>query len=436
MSIAVVVPAGRIHRSVLLERGWTAAMVDAHLRDVQRIAAVGAGVSNKTYSMVEVERVEAEVREVKRAVAARADRVPAGDGPYTRQNTVPRATLIAQGWTAAHIKRLLGGPDYTEPAARGEVCFYGLDRVRAAEAGDDRLRARLEQVRGRQAAVKAERIEAVLADSSGVWRRDQGRWLVQVRSAEPGQRVTVARRDGTAEEKVVTQIVRPLPDGSVLVEVARPRSTSPHERAGVEHAALEPVAVEHGDGAIAQGGHMPGARDRQLVALRPVRVGQVMRHRQGYVVAVAVRTIVIGDDTPSLWGGHLLGHEGQRGHLVTYRPATSDEAAAAEEIDRKATAARTQAAGVQAAAEAIAAHVRSIGARPQRADPTRGQSVFNTHTGTGSGIDIRVDDQSFVFVQGNGMDGDDWSVNNAPGVIVWTAPLQPQLLENLRKAMG
>ena len=51
-----------------------------------------------------------------------------------------------------------------------------------------------------------------------------------------------------------------------------------------------------------------------------------------------------------------------------------------------------------------------------------------------SGTRFVIDSDSIWFVQNNGMDGDDWSRNNAPGMICWRIPmkLNERLADELR----
>lgn len=98
-NIQHLIPTGRIHRLDLINRGWTAAMIDTHLHDVVKIDGVPQGISNKTYSSAEISHVETTITEVRKAVSDRADLIPPGPHPYTAANTIPRTQLIRRGWT-------------------------------------------------------------------------------------------------------------------------------------------------------------------------------------------------------------------------------------------------------------------------------------------------------------------------------------------------
>ncbi len=217
------IPAGRIHRSALIERGWSALMVDVHLTDVVKVEGAPLGVSNKCYLRAEVDRVEREVAEVRKAVGARADLIPSR-GDYTREGTLSRQSLIRRGWTARHISRYLGGPDWVDeelltdqPAYR-----YGRDRVEEAEARDQKLAARVEEADAGRAEEKVGSIAQAMRGGQLIWRHWGGQWLVQGRDLTPGQVVGVTSKDGRQEQRQVVRIVEVTADGTAIAEVRRP----------------------------------------------------------------------------------------------------------------------------------------------------------------------------------------------------------------------
>jgi hypothetical protein len=63
------------------------------------------------------------------------------------------------------------------------------------------------------------------------------------------------------------------------------------------------------------------------MVLTAMRVGET--HRIGATIGVVlhVSTTTVSEDDPSVWGSHLLGHEGRRAWIVIHRPATVDEQA-------------------------------------------------------------------------------------------------------------
>lgn len=70
--------------------------------------------------------------------------------------------------------------------------------------------------------------------------------------------------------------------------------------------------------------------------------------------------------------------------------------------------------------------VRDCNDRPEHPQ-VAGEEAVNTRNIYGGGHRIVIDQDCVWYVQGNGADGDDWSVNNLPGEIAWRAPYSDEL---------
>lgn len=84
---------------------------------------------------------------------------------------------------------------------------------------------------------------------------------------------------------------------------------------------------------------------------------------------------------------------------------------------------------------AIADMIRIDGELPAYSESNAtGEILLDTFNAYGSGTRFVIDSDSIWFVQNNGMDGDDWSRNNAPGMICWRIPMKmnERLADELR----
>lgn len=130
----------------------------------------------------------------------------------------------------------------------------------------------------------------------------------------------------------------------------------------------------------------------------------------------------INADHASIWGSHLLGHEGEPCAYFYYRDADADERAELEATEARQRAERD-------AANARAAELRSLCAMVQQTgqfaptgstlpiDPT---VIHDTRDAHGGGHALLIgDDETLWYVRANGADGDDWSANNVPGGMAW-----------------
>lgn len=227
-TVTLEVPAGHLHHSEVLARGWTKELALAHLTDhAVRLEGTGTQTSPKCYPVEVVEALEVEyadaltagqaataAAEAEKAVkvaameAAEAARMPRQPWDhYNSENTIGRGLLKARGWTDGHIDRLLGQPDYTLPGTYSPQYLWGRERVEMAEATDEKLRKRIAQYQQKAATEKAERIEKSIESGHAVFRKDGDRWVLQGRGLKTGDTVTVTKRDGTTVQKRVARVV-------------------------------------------------------------------------------------------------------------------------------------------------------------------------------------------------------------------------------------
>lgn len=150
--ITITIPAGHLHLSEVKARpGWQ--RIDArtalHAHELTLDGPLGPSTSPRYYPAAAVAQFEgteaftaaraAVEAEQAAAAAAAAALMPRREEPYDWASTCARSALIEHGWTPAHIRRLLGDPDYLGPGARGRSFRYGIDRVE--QAGSLRLSA-------------------------------------------------------------------------------------------------------------------------------------------------------------------------------------------------------------------------------------------------------------------------------------------------------
>lgn len=132
--------------------------------------------------------------------------------------------------------------------------------------------------------------------------------------------------------------------------------------------------------------------------------------------------------------GMSFGVGDESGYLYTAwcREATQEETAPyiakmeAEQIRRQKLA----------RVNAIADMIRKEGERPEHSENNaRGEILFDTFNAHGSGTRFVIGD-GIWFVENNGMDGDNWDVNNVvtggAGAIGWRIPMDEKLADELR----
>lgn len=122
------------------------------------------------------------------------------------------------------------------------------------------------------------------------------------------------------------------------------------------------------------------------------------------------------------------------GHLYEYyaRPATAEEAAPLLEREEK----RRMATEAGKRRSALADKIRSEGSIPPGKHVPEGERVSDTSNVYGGGDWFIVGDDYIWYVENNGMEGDDWSLNNVQtggaGAIGWRVPYDEDLAEQIR----
>lgn len=163
---------------------------------------------------------------------------------------------------------------------------------------------------------------------------------------------------------------------------------------------------------------------------RPVRL-----HGHAVVFTGFGKQFRIGESDPSVWGSQLLGHEGELGCYAYYRDATPAEQQALDDTEQ--TAASRDQRHHQAATRLreLTTDIEQDGDRSARTQAPEGEILLQRHghlAAYGGGIRFVAADDGLWLIQGNGADGDDWSLNNLPGAIGWRVPRSAPLEAELR----
>ena len=122
------------------------------------------------------------------------------------------------------------------------------------------------------------------------------------------------------------------------------------------------------------------------------------------------------------------------GHLYEYyaRPATAEEAAPLLEREEK----RRMATEAGKRRSTLADKIRSEGSIPPGKHIPEGERVSDTSNVYGGGDWFVIGDDYIWYVENNGMEGDDWSLNNVQtggaGAIGWRVPYDEDLAEQIR----
>lgn len=192
------IPQGRIHHDDLKARGWTSDMIWQNLEDVMKLKDVPEGTNKRTYSMREVEAVEATNKKIAKAVGDRAHLIPLAETPATSENTWGRTALKERGWTERMIERYLGEPDFYDRGYDNRPFYkWHKDRIKQAEAEDPALRRRIEQDEKK----RQEKFDKLTEGGKGYFRRINGDWVIAGKDIKRGQTITVRKKNG--EEKKV-----------------------------------------------------------------------------------------------------------------------------------------------------------------------------------------------------------------------------------------
>lgn len=192
------IPQGRIHHDDLKARGWTSDMIWQNLEDVMKLKDVPEGTNKRTYSMREVEAVEATNKKIAKAVGDRAHLIPLAETPATSENTWGRTALKERGWTERMIERYLGEPDFYDRGYDNRPFYkWHKDRIKQAEAEDPALRRRIEQDEKK----RQEKFDKLTEGGKGYFRRINGDWVIAGKDIKRGQTIIVRKKNG--EEKKV-----------------------------------------------------------------------------------------------------------------------------------------------------------------------------------------------------------------------------------------
>lgn len=192
------IPQGRIHHDDLKARGWTSDMIWENLEDVMKLKDVPDGTNKRTYSMREVEAVEATNKKIAKAVGDRAHLIPLAETPATSENTWGRTALKERGWTERMIERYLGEPDFYDRGYDNRPFYkWHKDRIKQAEAEDPALRRRIEQDEKK----RQEKFDKLTEGGKGYFRRINGDWVIAGKDIKRGQTIIVRKKNG--EEKKV-----------------------------------------------------------------------------------------------------------------------------------------------------------------------------------------------------------------------------------------
>ncbi|WP_046869301.1 hypothetical protein [Microvirga massiliensis] len=183
-------------------------------------------------------------------------------------------------------------------------------------------------------------------------------------------------------------------------------------------------------------------RRRYLIPLRwttELGTGHPVRFPQGgapVVIEGYGKAFRCSDDAPSLWGSHLLGHEGEMVCYAYHRPATDDEVSALEQREMAEKARATLRAAARKAEQELVERIRSEGEYPSKGTRYPQGEILYAHRPDlriyGGGHEWMLSGQTLWYLEGHGGDGDDWSANNLPSTRAWRMPAEPETITALR----
>ncbi len=170
----------------------------------------------------------------------------------------------------------------------------------------------------------------------------------------------------------------------------------------------------------------------------PPEMGQPVRHRDRVIVfESAGKPFRISESHASIWGVHLLGHEGEYGRYYYYRNATADEVSLLERQEAEAQAKADAEKKRQETILRIKNHIIEHGECPDGWHHVDGERLIDTQNNYGGGEWFVITDTHIWYVRNNGADGDNWSRNNVrtggAGAIGYRVPYNNELAEQLRK---
>lgn len=203
------------------------------------------------------------------------------------------------------------------------------------------------------------------------------------------------------------------------------------DAAVAKHAEISAAAAEPGRTAAP-------TQKRVLFPLSTMpKFGVPVMHRGSLVVFTGSgNSFSINEDHPSVFGSHLLGHEGERGAYAYYRSATDQEAARYAELKAQDDAAADRAHTRMAALESAKNEIISNGEAPAGINSPVGEVIADSQTIYGSGDWFVISRDYIWYVKNNGADGDNWSANNVAtggaGAIGWRVPYSIDLERRIK----
>lgn len=164
-------------------------------------------------------------------------------------------------------------------------------------------------------------------------------------------------------------------------------------------------------------------------------------HRLGEQVVVVEsygKPFRITDEHPSTHGSQLLGYEGDLGHYVYYRLASSEEVVRFEAEVAAVRQIKETRRRVSERFDQIADRIRMTGTcppAPVSIPKDRVERPDRPWTLYGTGEVFAHDSDHLYFVRNNGNDGDNWAHNNVitggAGAIGWAIPFDPEMWQEL-----
>jgi hypothetical protein len=143
----------------------------------------------------------------------------------------------------------------------------------------------------------------------------------------------------------------------------------------------------------------------------------------------------INENHPSIYGTHLLGHEGDTGAYYYYRQATDEEVKEYEKKNEEISKLQKEREKKLATKDSLQKLILSSGEIPGGTTIVEGEDVINTFNIYGGGERIVRDNGYVWYIKNNGMDGDDWSRNNVStggaGAIGWRMRETPEIKDML-----
>jgi len=181
---------------------------------------------------------------------------------------------------------------------------------------------------------------------------------------------------------------------------------------------------------ISQGQGYGGREFKPGEVIRASWWGENRERKEGILTVLSASKRYIRDD------GMSFGVGDEQGYIFSAICRLATEQEAAPLLDQERKMAEKKAAKIRL--EEIEGMIVKIGQQPRPADP-QGEILMNTRNIYGGG-DWWVIGADFIwYIKNNGMDGDDWRLNNVrtggAGAIGWMLPVSeyPDLAEEIRK---